>query len=56
MQNAVKHLAEPEKDESNTSSEDVVEGTMEEPSILAELVHVCTNMKMRKHSKMHLTS
>jgi zinc finger SWIM domain-containing protein 3 len=36
MQNAAKHLAEPEKDESSTSSEDVVEGTEEEPSILAD--------------------
>ncbi|XP_066346684.1 protein FAR1-RELATED SEQUENCE 5-like isoform X4 [Miscanthus floridulus] len=36
MQNAVKHLAEPEKDESSTSSKDVVEGTEEESNILAD--------------------
>jgi hypothetical protein len=32
----MKHLAEPEKDESSTSSEDVVEGTEEESNILAD--------------------
>jgi zinc finger SWIM domain-containing protein 3 len=32
----VKHLAEPKKDESSTSSKDVVEGTEEEPIILKD--------------------
>ena len=55
MQNAVKHLAERDDEESDTPPKERMK-TIRKNQVLSQiLVHVCMSMKMKKHFKKHLT-
>jgi hypothetical protein len=55
MKNQVLLQKERKNEESSTPPERKNEDNKEEPSILADLVHACMSMKMKKHFKKHLT-